>query len=114
TAVPDRATSKWRREIEGDPLALLRAVRQPILVMFGATDPVVPVAQSAAEIRRLQASHRNIQLAVIAGADHGMQTAGSARDLLDPAQLGGERPEAPEYFARLAAWLSEVGATAKA
>src|SRR3546814_8495034 len=48
--VGDRATSRWRREIEYDPLPTLDQVKVPALILFGANDPVVPVATSVARI----------------------------------------------------------------
>ena len=44
--VRDRSVSGWRREIENDPLTNLTAVTVPALVLYGANDAVVPVAES--------------------------------------------------------------------
>src|SRR3546814_13218715 len=65
--VGDRATSRWRREIEYDPLPTLDQVKVPALILFGANDPVVPVATSVARINaRLRP---NMTMHVIADAD---------------------------------------------
>jgi pimeloyl-ACP methyl ester carboxylesterase len=107
--VGDRATSRWRKEIEYDPLHTLATVTVPALVIYGATDPVVPVATSVRRLATMAASHPGMQVVVISGADHGMQTSIDPKRLLDPANSDAERPEAPEYFALLAAWLTRQG-----
>src|SRR5690606_18433929 len=40
--VGDRATSRWRKEIEYDPLPTLDEIKVPALILFGGNDPVVP------------------------------------------------------------------------
>lgn len=104
--VSDRAVSRWRKEIEHDPMATLEAVKAPTLIIYGATDPVVPVATSIARLRSLQRSRSNLTVAVIAGADHGMQTHVPAKALLDPDKASELTPDAPEYFALLGSWLT--------
>ena len=111
TRLHDREHSDWREQIEMDPLKTLAMDRVPTLMIYGGEDPVVPVAPSIARVKALQASHPRLQLAVIPGADHGMQLGVSPRDLLDPAKGDEERPNAPAYFATLAAWLEEIGVT---
>ncbi|WP_046247043.1 alpha/beta hydrolase family protein [Hymenobacter terrenus] len=102
--VGDRATSRWRREIEYDPLPTLDHVRVPALILFGANDPVVPVATS---VTRINARSRpNLTVRVVAGADHHMATSMSPRAQMDPNQTERVRPEAPEYFSLLAGWLT--------
>lgn len=102
--VGDRATSRWRKEIEYDPLPTLDRVKVPALVLFGANDPVVPVATSVARIEARR--HPNLTVRVIAGADHHMATSMSPEAQMDPAQSKHAQPEAPEYFATLASWLT--------
>jgi pimeloyl-ACP methyl ester carboxylesterase len=101
--VGDRATSRWRKEIEYDPLPTLDRVRVPSLILFGSADPVVPVATSVA---RIAARPRpNVAMRVIAGADHHMATSMAPKAQMDPTQTERVRAEAPEYFAVLTAWL---------
>jgi len=101
--VADRATSRWRKEIEFDPLQTLEGVKIPTLVIYGALDPVVPVAVS---VERLRVSHPKLDVAVIAGADHAMQVSVPPQVQMDPARIHEEAPEAAEYFAILASWLT--------
>jgi uncharacterized protein len=105
--VRDRATSGWRKEIEYDPLPTLDLVKVPALVLYGTADPVVPVATSVARITAKP--HPGVTLRVIAGADHGMELTVSPKDQIDPAKGDQIRPDAPEYFAVLAAWLKGQG-----
>lgn len=107
--VRDRAVAGWRKEIENDPLLSLRQVRVPALILFGANDPVVPVAISVARLRTVAPRHRDMRVAVIAGADHGMQTGVSAKDFFDPARVDTMRPNTPEYVGLLASWLTGHG-----
>jgi len=102
--VGDRATSRWRKEIEYDPLPTLDQVDVPALILFGANDPVVPVATSAVRIDTRRSP--NLTVRVIAGADHHMATSMTPKAQMDPAQSKWARPEAAEYFAILASWLT--------
>lgn len=105
--VADRATSGWRKEIEYDPLPTLDSVEVPTLILYGAADPVVPVATSVERITPKLRS--NMTLRVIAGADHGMALSVDTKTQLDPSKGDQIHPEAPEYFAVLANWLTEQG-----
>lgn len=110
--VGDRATSGWRKEIEYDPLPTLDRVKVPTLILYGAADPVVPVATS---VDRIVSKLRcNMTLRVIAGADHGMALNVDVKTQLDPSKGDQIYPEAPEYFAVLASWLTHQGLTAPA
>lgn len=102
--VGDRATSRWRREIEYDPLPALDQVEVPALILFGAGDPVVPVTTSVA---RISAHLRpNLTVRVIAGADHHMSTSMTPEEQMNPALSEQVRADAAEYFSILASWLT--------
>lgn len=107
----DREVSGWRREIENDPLENLEGVRVPLLVLYGADDAVVPVARSVERLRDIAARMPRMQVHVVAGADHAMQTAAGLDTSLDPDKDGTERPDSAEYFAVLAGWLAGHGFT---
>jgi pimeloyl-ACP methyl ester carboxylesterase len=102
--VSDRATSRWRKEIEFDPLRTLDGVKVPALVIYGALDPVVPVTIS---VERLRTSFPKLDVVVVAGADHAMQISVPPQVQMDPARTLEEEPEAVEYFAVLASWLTK-------
>lgn len=101
--VADRATSRWRKEIEFDPLRTLDGIKIPALVIYGAVDPVVPVAVS---VERLRVSHPKLDVVVISGADHSMQVSVPPQVQMDPARTRDQAPQAVEYFAILASWLT--------
>lgn len=109
--VRDRAVSGWRKEIEHDPLTALAGVKVPILVLYGAADPVVPVATSVERLKTVAGRLPKMQVKVIAGADHSMETSVDPKVALDPANNDAGKPEAPEYFAVLTNWLTEQGLT---
>src|SRR3546814_14675361 len=94
--VGDRATSRWRKEIEYDPLPMPDEVKVPALIMFGANDPVVPVATSVA--RNNARRHPSLTVRVNAGADHPMATPINPNVHMHPAHSERGCPEAPEYF----------------
>lgn len=102
---PDQ--SHWAKEMRHDPLAALDAVKQPALVIYGSADPWVPVQISVERLRASSARHPNIDVAVIAGADHAMATSVSAADQIDPVLSSQEAPQAAEYLGLLGAWLAQ-------
>lgn len=101
--VTDRAVSRWRKEIEFDPLRTMADVKVPALVIYGAADPVVPVAVS---VERLRAEYPKLDVVVIAGADHSMQVSVPPQVQMDPERISEQAPQAVEYFAILASWLT--------
>ena len=105
----DRKVSGWRKEIENDPLVNLKAVSVPTLILYGADDAVVPVADSAERLKAVAPQMPNMDVHVIAGADHAMQISEDLKTSLDPKHDGTERPDSPEYFALLASWLAARG-----
>lgn len=109
--VSDRRNSGWRREIEHDPMRTLERIHVPLLVLFGATDPVAPVQTSAERLAGVAAQHPNMAVAIIGQADHGMQIGVDPRVLLDPGHADDERANAPEYFAVFVSWLAAHGYT---
>lgn len=107
----DREVSGWRKEIENDPLKNLEAVAVPTLVLYGADDAVVPVADSAERLKAAASHMPDMQVHVIAGADHAMEMSADLETSLDPENDGTERPDSPEYFALLSSWLAAHGLT---
>lgn len=102
--VGDRATSRWRKEMEYDPLPTLDMVNVSALILYGANDPVVPVTIS---VDRIAARRRpNIETHVIAQADHHMATSMTPEAQMDPAQTAAVQPEAAEYFSVLINWMT--------
>lgn len=109
--IRDRAVSGWRKEIENDPLRNLSTVKVPMLVLFGADDAVVPVADSTQRLRAIAARMPKMKVHVVAGADHSMHMAADQRITLDPKHDGTERADSAEYVAVLSSWLAARGLT---
>lgn len=103
----DTAHSQWAKEIALDPITTLDRVRCPVLLLFGADDPWVPVRISAALLSKIAKPKANLSYAVIAGANHEMATAVPPEEELDPSNATAFAPDAPAYFGILAKWLSQ-------
>ncbi len=102
---PDQ--SGWAKEMRHDPMTTLDAVMQPTLVIYGSADPWVPVQTSLERLRARTAQHPNVEVAVIAGADHAMATSVSTADQIDPVLSAREAPQSAAYFSLLGAWLAK-------
>lgn len=105
----DPASSNWAREIANDPLKALRDTNKPVLVIYGSTDPWVPVSISVERIQDLMRTRRNVELRIIAGADHAMMSSATPLEQVDPERTASQAPEAPEYFGVMAQWLTANG-----
>jgi hypothetical protein len=100
---PDK--SSWAKEIRHDPMSSLGSIKAPTLIMYGAADPWVPVATSVDRLKAFSATHPNFETVVVGGADHTMATKVSPAEQIDPTYFPRQKPDSPEYFARLATWL---------
>ena len=105
----DPERSRWVKEMRHDPLAVVDAVKQPALVIYGSVDPWVPVQTSVERLRATSARRAPIDVAVIAGADHAMSTSVSAADQIVPVLFPRAAPDSAEYFGLLGAWLTRQG-----
>ncbi|WP_158628763.1 alpha/beta hydrolase family protein [Dyella choica] len=98
--------SRWRKEMDYDPISPLAALKVPVLVLFGSDDPWVPVQDSLQGLANLKPSHPNIDVHVIAGADHMMMPPPRTNPMAyDPKTLKAQAPATPAYFLTLADWL---------
>jgi pimeloyl-ACP methyl ester carboxylesterase len=105
----DPSTSRWPREMAHDPMATVRQVKIPALLLFGARDPWIPVQESMKRIGTIAGERPNIEWAVIAEADHTMSVLNPPAEQIDPFFMEDDGPEAPEYFARVASWIARQG-----
>jgi dienelactone hydrolase len=96
---PDHLGFNWfQHEMNYDPVPTLRAVRVPALFLFGDRDQLIPVAESAAAIRRVLAEddHHDFTIREFPNDDHGMRlTTGEASGEIDP-----------EYLMTMREWLA--------
>ncbi|HEY2555349.1 MAG TPA: alpha/beta fold hydrolase [Candidatus Cybelea sp.] len=100
----DPATSSWRKEMNEDMMAVVRAIKVPALFIYGGADPWIPVAPTLDALQLLAKTQRNIRYAVVAKASHEMMYVPNERMELSPAA----GPQAPAYFMLLASWLRSV------
>jgi dipeptidyl aminopeptidase/acylaminoacyl peptidase len=101
----DVKESSWRKEMDLDPLTVLKQVKVPVLFFFGGADPWVPVTASRAKLNTLAQTHPGIETHVIDGANHAMAYNPHETMDFDKSAIITEHPEAPEYFLLLADWL---------
>jgi dienelactone hydrolase len=102
-------TSSWVKQMRFDPMPKLDNVSAPVLMLYGQDDPWVPVRLSMDRLDAIAKQHANISVAVVSRADHTMMLGVDAKDQVDPKFFPKEAPDAPEYFALLAAWLAQHG-----
>jgi uncharacterized protein len=102
--------STWRTQMDDNPLAAVERVRIPMLFILGSADPWIPVVQTAASLRSVAASNRNITYSVIPNANHLMMTPPVPERMADadPAAVKAETPQSPAYFMELASWLTRT------
>jgi pimeloyl-ACP methyl ester carboxylesterase len=102
-------TSHWLKQMRFDPMTMLDKVSAPVLMLYGQDDPWVPVQSSMDQLHTIARQHPTIEAAVVAGADHTMMLGVDPKDQVDPKFFPKEAPNAPAYFALLAAWLARHG-----
>ena len=109
--VGDPQNSSWLKQMRYDPLTTIDKVSAPVLLLYGQDDPWVPVRLSTNRLHTIAKQHPNLNVAVVSGADHTMMLTVEPRDQVNPAFFPKEAPDAPAYFAFLAAWLARQGFT---
>src|SRR3546814_14997513 len=102
----DREVSGWRKEIENDPLVNLKAVTVPTLILYGADDAVVSVADSVERFKDVAPHMSNVDVPVIARAAPAIPMSEVLKTSLAPTHYGNEWPELPAYLARRERWLA--------
>jgi hypothetical protein len=105
----DPAQSGWPGEMWQDPLQWMRGDKAPTLMIFGAKDPWVPVAASLKILKAHAARFPNVDIEVVADADHDMMLSAPPKEQIDSQALNNLAPDDPAYFALLASWLTGHG-----
>lgn len=100
--------SSWRKEMDIDPVAVVRKISAPLLFLYGGADPWVPVAESVDQLRTLVGERPQIAYAVVPGASHEMMFRTQDKMEFDAKSLSEGYPHAPEYFMLLASWLNQA------
>jgi hypothetical protein len=83
-----------------DPIPTLQRVKQPVLAIFGAADPVVPPRASAEVYRKAlrEGGNQNVTVVVFAQADHLIALGGN-----------GSSQFAPGYLETMTSWVKALG-----
>jgi hypothetical protein len=104
----DPRYSAARSQIDEDITSAIRAIKVPMLFIFGGKDPWVPVAASVERLRALAKEKPRLQYVVVPNADHTMmfRNRDDMRD--DRETFYHQAPQSPVYFMVLGSWLSEV------
>lgn len=99
---------EWSRQIRADPLRSLKGSHVPTLLIFGQSDPWVPVGASLAALRSSAAELPQVTVKIIDGADHAMMLGVPPLQQVDTGFATRAAPNAPAYFALLGAWLQSM------
>jgi pimeloyl-ACP methyl ester carboxylesterase len=89
-------------------VAPLEALTVPVLLIFGDSDPWIPVQRSLEVLPAISMAHRNITSRVVPNAGHAMELAGRDGMATDDAYMLQMAPEAPDYFLVLGSWLGSL------
>jgi pimeloyl-ACP methyl ester carboxylesterase len=94
-----------RKRLDDDPLAAVLRVKVPLLLLYGDSDPWIPVAKSLERVEALARQFPTIEYKVVANATHEMMFPTRDTMSVDPNAI----PQTPAYFMILGSWLSRVG-----
>jgi pimeloyl-ACP methyl ester carboxylesterase len=107
----DPKNSSWLRQMQFDPIPTVDRVKAPILIVYGQSDPWIPVELSTARLKSLAAKHTNLEFKIVDGADHTMMQGVDPKKQVDPQFFPSEAPNSPAYFALLGVWFARHGFT---
>lgn len=102
--------ARWAKDLDYDPLAPLRKLKMPVLILYGAQDPWVPVAESVEALRPVLAQMPNVTLRVLEDVDHEMISPARTSMNYDKASGLVEGPNSTAYFLELGYWLGQMRA----
>lgn len=86
-----------------DPAPTLKALKIPVVMIYGEKDRLIPARLSAAAARRALSRNRRAQVVMIPGAGHGMRLVATREALRG--QPAGPLTWAPAYWPTLTGWL---------
>lgn len=99
---------EWRQQISLDPMNALAESRVPTLVIFGQSDPWVPVAASLKSLRARSKQFPQVDVRVIDDADHAMMIGVPPAQQVDTQFATTAAPDSVAYFALLGAWVKII------
>jgi dienelactone hydrolase len=92
-------SSKWAREMDFDPIPVIRAVRVPTLLVYADSDAWVPVNQSIRYMRDAAISSPKVTIETIPGTQHEMERTSGPKEGTMLSSV---------FLRELAAWLSNA------
>ena len=95
-----------RRKMDDDPVTAVMKVKVPLLFLYGGSDPWVPVTQSMQRLKALSSQLHNIEIAIIADANHELMFPVKEAMQVDADTNRNDAPQSPTYFLLLGSWLS--------
>ena len=95
-----------RRKMDDDPVAAVLKVNLPLLFLYGGSDPWIPVAQSMERLRALSSQTHDIEIRVIANANHELMFPVKETMQVDAGTIRNDAPQSATYFIILGSWLS--------
>jgi dipeptidyl aminopeptidase/acylaminoacyl peptidase len=95
-----------RRTMDDDPVAAILKVKVPLLLLYGGSDPWVPVDQSMQRLKALSGQLHNIESGVIADANHELMFPVKETMQMDADTIRNAAPQSTAYFIVLGSWLS--------
>ena len=99
----DPAHNSGRRELNYDPVVAIRRVKIPLLLIYGGSDPWIPVEQSVKQLRLLANQQPNIRYVIVPNANHEMMFV--EHDTMEFGEGTTNAPQASEYFMVMASLL---------
>jgi uncharacterized protein len=105
----DPAHNSWRKEMDYDPVAVVRRLNTPLLFIYGGSDPWIPVQESVKQLqlRALVNQQPNIRYVIVPNANHEMMFAKHDTMAFDQKTTKENAPQAPEYFMVMASWVCQ-------
>ena len=73
----DVAKSKWRNELDYDPIPVWKYIKQSVLFLYAQEDQWIPIQESMTKYRLATAHLKDVTMIQVKGTDHLMYKAGS-------------------------------------
>ena len=95
------------RKMDDDPVEAVLKTKVPLLFLYGDSDPWVPVAHSMERLKALSSQIPDIEIAVIANANHDLMFPVKETMQVDADTIRNDAPQSATYFILLGSWLSQ-------
>jgi fermentation-respiration switch protein FrsA (DUF1100 family) len=95
-----------RKKMDDDPVAAILKVKVPLLLLYGGSDPWIPVAQSMQRLKALSGQLHNIESWIVGDANHELMFPMKESMQVNADTNRSDAPQSPAYFIILGSWLS--------